>query len=146
VADAPSLNKDLLCAVGRASCRSRADVCGELLKRMIRTESHATESTCCVHRFLLIRGHRLWRGTEHGVVVGCGMVPEEHGDVVCLAGGRVDRIGVTGIGGCSCTSSADVALTEMVFEGGVGEVVVRRGLVLADELCLLDNRRKGPHT
>lgn len=75
---------------------------------MIWAESHATKSTGGMHGLLLSGGHCLGL-TEHGIIRG-GMA-EEHGDVVGLAGRRVNRVSVgpAGIGGGLGAGGADVA-------------------------------------
>lgn len=71
--------------------------------------------------------------SEHGIVVVGRGGAEIHGQVLSLAGGRVN-VGVSGIRGNSdpCT---DVTVSQMVLEGGVGDVVIGGRVGGGDELC-----------
>lgn len=63
---------------------------------------------------------------EHRLVVGAAA--EVHGEILRLAGGRVDAVGVARVWGGVDPGGTDVRGPQVVFEGGISDVVIRRGL------------------
>lgn len=122
--DAPSLDKYLLRSVRRTGGCCGTDICSQLLQCVIWTEGHSAEGSSSMDC--------LWAGS-HGLTASIhrmkirGRIAKEHGDVLRFARGRVNAVGIPGIGRRS-SASANVTRTKMIFEGWVGDVVIRRRL------------------
>lgn len=73
------------------------------------SEGHASKGAGSVHSFLA--------GDHGGLAAAVHVIfraSEEHRDVVCLAGGGVDAVGIAGIGR-GCYAGADVGRTDGAF-------------------------------